>query len=298
MHGFVAINKPSGISSAQATHRVRNSFSGTVTAGHTGTLDPLAVGVLVVALNGATRFIQYLLSQKAYLVEFQLGMCTDTLDSEGEIITTGDVPSNFMDRLEKMLPYFVGQVTQEAPAYSALKYKGKPLYAYARKGEEVPRKVRQVEINHLAIQANDESGRVNLEVECGPGTYIRSLVADLGKALGCGAVVTGLQRTLCCGLGLDETVALPASDLPENHFAKHIIDCKELLWHYPAVTLSAQELTYLSQGKELHGAREHLGIVRIMDCVGNFQGLGKTDGTILKVDRLLPLRKQVGQAIF
>lgn len=286
MHGFLAIDKASGPSSAAVSHQARNSFPTRVAAGHTGTLDPLATGVLVVAINAATRFIRYLPSAKSYLVELQLGTTTTTYDTEGEVVNQQPVPHDYAKRLPVLLDGFLGKIKQQAPAYSALKHEGKPLYELARAGKEVPVKLRDVEITAIELQGHTSCGKVTLAVDCGPGVYIRSLVHDLGTQLGCGAVMTKLQRTACCGIGVADAIAVPTAD---SDPVAQLLPTDSLLQHIPATELAADEQLSLEQGKVVAKNFATTGEHRLYDTAGNFLGLGLAEADSLRVARLLPL---------
>ncbi|MDL2268562.1 tRNA pseudouridine(55) synthase TruB [Desulfosarcina sp. OttesenSCG-928-A07] len=207
-NGIVLVDKPAGISSAKLVSRVRAIF-GAKKAGHTGTLDPLATGLMVCALNQATRISQFLLNgNKTYTAEMVLGTETDTQDATGRIV--GETPlhgSISPEAIHAVAKRFTGTIEQIPPAYSALKHQGTPLYRLARKGIVVEKPARSIEIHHLTISAIDLP-RVRFSVSCSAGTYIRTLCADMGRALGCGAHLAALQRTASCGFSLDQALTL------------------------------------------------------------------------------------------
>lgn len=193
VHGLLLLDKPQGYSSAQALAQVKRAL-GARSAGHTGTLDPLATGMLPLVLGDATRLSAWMLSaHKAYRVTAQLGVCTDTLDAEGKVTATAPVDKNWLARLEPALAGLRGAIWQTPPQYSALKREGKPAYQLARAGQTVELEPRQVEVQHLQLLAHG-ADYLELEVHCSKGTYVRSLVDDLGRALGCGAHVSALRR--------------------------------------------------------------------------------------------------------
>ena len=191
--GLVLLDKPQGLSSNQALQKVRNLFKAEK-AGHTGALDPLATGVLPICLGEATKAAGILLgNDKAYRVIARLGITTDTDDAEGSVLQQRPVDPGTELRLQSLLPEFTGDILQVPPIYSALKQGGEPLYAKARRGESIDLPARPVSIRHMRLlQCTD--AEFTLEVECGSGTYIRSLVRDLGERLGCGAHVAALRR--------------------------------------------------------------------------------------------------------
>jgi tRNA pseudouridine55 synthase len=193
LDGILLLDKPAGMSSNQALQRVRHLFRAEK-AGHTGSLDPLATGLLPVCFGEATKIAGYLLgSDKAYEVEAKLGATTDTDDADGTILRARAVPEVSRDSLEPLLRQFLGRIRQRPPIYSALKQGGEPLYAKARRGETIEVPEREVDVRAIEpLELGTDSLR--LRVECGTGTYILSIVRDLGELLGCGAHVTVLRR--------------------------------------------------------------------------------------------------------
>ncbi|CAH1544871.1 MULTISPECIES: tRNA pseudouridine(55) synthase TruB [Vibrio] len=193
INGVILLDKPTGISSNDALQKVKRIFFAEK-AGHTGALDPLATGMLPICLGEATKFSQFLLdSDKRYRVIAKLGERTDTSDSDGEVVETRPVDVN-LEKLEACIDTFRGESDQVPSMFSALKYQGKPLYEYARKGIEVPRESRKIMVYEIVLH-RFEGDEVEMEVHCSKGTYIRTIVDDLGEMLGCGAHVTMLRRT-------------------------------------------------------------------------------------------------------
>ncbi|KIP79828.1 tRNA pseudouridine synthase B [Vibrio harveyi] len=193
INGVILLDKPTGISSNDALQKVKRIFFAEK-AGHTGALDPLATGMLPICLGEATKFSQFLLdSDKRYRVIAKLGERTDTSDSDGEVVETRPVDVN-LEKLEACIDTFRGKSDQVPSMFSALKYQGKPLYEYARKGIEVPRESRKIMVYEIVLH-RFEGDEVEMEVHCSKGTYIRTIVDDLGEMLGCGAHVTMLRRT-------------------------------------------------------------------------------------------------------
>lgn len=191
--GLILLDKPQGLSSNQALQKVRNLFKAEK-AGHTGALDPLATGVLPICLGEATKAAGILLgNDKAYRVSARLGITTDTDDAEGRILLQRPLSPNSARQLRSMLPDFIGDILQVPPVYSALKQGGEPMYVKARRGESPELPARPVSIRNIRLLQCTDS-EFTLEVECGSGTYIRSLVRDLGERLGCGAHVSALRR--------------------------------------------------------------------------------------------------------
>ncbi len=193
INGVILLDKPTGISSNDALQKVKRIYFAEK-AGHTGALNPLATGMLPICLGEATKFSQFLLdSDKRYRVIAKLGERTDTSDSDGEVVETRPIDVN-LEKLEACIDTFRGESDQVPSMFSALKYQGKPLYEYARKGIEVPRESRKITVYEIVLH-RFEGDEVEMEVHCSKGTYIRTIVDDLGEMLGCGAHVTMLRRT-------------------------------------------------------------------------------------------------------
>ena len=193
VHGILLFDKPQGFSSNQALQIVRRLY-GAAKAGHTGSLDPLATGLLPICFGEATKIAGLLLgSRKAYVTEAKLGATTETDDAEGRIVETREVSSLDDASIESALASLTGRIRQVPPAYSAIKQGGEPLYRRARRGETVEVPVREVDVHAFRLVGRTPTV-LTLEVECGSGTYVRSLVRDLGERLGCGAHVVSLRR--------------------------------------------------------------------------------------------------------
>lgn len=201
--GFLIVEKPKGATSFSMVSLVRR-LAGVRRVGHAGTLDPLASGVLPVAVGAATRLIEYLDdAPKTYVAVVRLGAATTTFDAEGEVTATRDASGIGRDAIEAALGAFVGEIEQVPPKYSALKVAGRPMYAYAREGAHVERRARRVRIDSIRVlsYANPD---IEIEVMCGKGTYIRSLAHDLGARLGCGAHLAALRRTTSGGFTFED----------------------------------------------------------------------------------------------
>lgn len=208
MDGILNINKPAGPTSFDIISLVRR-LSGERKVGHAGTLDPLATGVLPVCLGKGTRIIEYLVdTTKTYWAEIELGVSTDTYDAEGRVTGTGDPAGISREQVEAALFSLGKQTEQVPPLYSALKYKGKPLYKWARAGTAIVPKSRPVNIHQIQLR-EWETPVVTAEIVCGKGTYIRSLAHDLGQLLGCGAYLKGLVRLRCGLFNISEAVQVP-----------------------------------------------------------------------------------------
>lgn len=293
MTGIILIDKPKDITSFGAVARVRR-ICGEKKCGHTGTLDPMATGLLTVMLGGATRFSELLPSHdKAYRAEFRLGTVTDTLDITGKVLETRPVSANAA-QIAAALAEFVGEIEQLPPMYSAVSVNGKRLYDLARQGVEVEREPRRVTVYSAEIlEANESAGEYAVSVECSSGTYIRTLISDLGEKLGCGAVLTELRRTAANGFKIDSAVTLEAlSQAAESgELDRLIIPVDRALEEYPIITVSAAQARRFGNGGELSLERlkypRTLGLFRIYDRDGAFMGLGEIgDGDSLKVKRV------------
>lgn len=208
MNGFLVVDKSKGISSFDVVRMLRR-ITGVKKIGHCGTLDPMATGVLVVAIGEATKLIEYLLgANKRYVAEVTLGGVSDTFDAEGEITEQGDVVGDLvapsLEKIKEVLAgNFIGEIDQVPPKYSALKIAGKKAYELARSGVDVEMQSRKVFVEAIEV-LEYEWPKLRMDVKCGKGTYIRSLANDLGAALGCGGYLSGLRRTEVSGFGIDD----------------------------------------------------------------------------------------------
>lgn len=292
MTGFVFLNKDEGITSFFAASRLRRLFS-TKKVGHTGTLDPMATGVLLVAVGGATRFIDFIPdSDKAYRARFLLGRTTDTLDITGEVLTENEVNVK-RENIEKILPEFTGEIFQVPPMYSALKKDGVRLYDLARQGIEVEREKRKITIYSLELTSYEGENEFEIDVSCSKGTYIRTLIDDIGRRLGCGAVMTGLIRTRANGVDLSECLSLEElgalCEKGELESSLHTVDS---LLPYDIIRVTDNQAKRFSNGGELDCARLKItpeeGLYKVYSHGGTFLGLGEIteDKTQLKVRRV------------
>jgi tRNA pseudouridine55 synthase len=208
--GFLVLDKPAGLTSHACVSRVRRAY-GIKRVGHGGTLDPAVTGVLPIALGPATRLLPYLSGDKAYRGVIQLGLTTGSDDLEGETLRTDPVPTLTTGDLEEQLAAFRGPILQRPPSISAVHVDGERAYARARRGEQLDLPTRPVTIHRLELLGWDPaSGRLELEVECSAGTYIRSLARDLGERLGCGGCLASLRRTTALGFTLAQAIPLEA----------------------------------------------------------------------------------------
>jgi tRNA pseudouridine55 synthase len=245
MFGFLNVNKPKGVTSRDVVNRVQRLVR-PVKVGHAGTLDPLATGVLVLALGPATRLIEYAQAgRKRYRGEFLLGRRSDTEDLEGVVTELPDPPRPTRDDIEALLPRFVGRIEQRPPAYSALKVAGRRAYDLARRGEAVELAPRPVEVYELTLVDYDYP-QVTLDVVCGAGTYIRSLGRDVGEALGTAAVMSSLARTAVGEFPLNEACDFDTLS-PETIRARLESPLKALAG-MPRVRLNEAELDRIARG--------------------------------------------------
>ena len=285
MTGVVFVDKPQGMTSFVAANRTKRVL-GAKKSGHTGTLDPMATGVLVVMLGSATRFIDFLNSHdKAYEATVRLGITTDTLDIEGAVLSQTETDFATADFESAMLG-FLGEIDQVPPMYSAIKKEGKKLYELAREGIEIERESRRVTIYSLELTGADEAKQeFSFRVSCSAGTYVRSLANDIGEKLGCGAVLTALRRIEAHGVSISQCKTL------EELTEKDVVALDTLL-DYPCVTVSAAQAQRFSNGGALDIQRIHsplsVGIYKVYSPENKFLGLGEVeqDSAQLKIKRI------------
>jgi tRNA pseudouridine55 synthase len=284
--GVLLLNKPVGITSNAALQKAKWLLNAKK-AGHTGTLDPFADGLLPLCFGEATKFSSYLLdADKHYRAVLQLGVTTTTGDPEGEVLSRTDVHTSCAD-LVALLPRFMGEIEQIPPMHSALKHQGRPLYEYARAGIEIDRPPRKVTIRSLDM-IECAPPRVVLDVQCSAGTYIRTLAQDIGAALGCGAHLTALTRLGSGGFKLEQAhslAELEALDSAQRHALLLPADC--LVVHLPAVQLEDADAAALRQGRSIaHGTAEP-GLIRAYTASNTFIGLVNADTGQLVPRRLI-----------
>jgi len=281
VHGVLVLDKPRGFSSNAALQKVRWLLNAEK-AGHTGSLDPLATGVLPLCFGEATKFSQYLLdADKGYSTVAQLGVTTTTGDAEGEVLERRAVAVDEA-AIQAALPAFRGQIEQIPPMYSALKRDGQPLYKLARAGEVVEREPRSVTIARLELLALQDD-RATLEVDCSKGTYVRTLVEDLGARLGCGAHVAELRRTQAGPFGLAQAISLDELEAAHAEGGSEALDRFLLpvdsgLEHWPLVQLTQHSAYYWLHGQPVRAANApKFGLMRVQDDQGRFIGIGEID---------------------
>jgi len=293
LDGILLLDKPPGLSSNQALQRVRHLFRAEK-AGHTGSLDPLATGLLPVCFGEATKIAGLLLgSRKAYETTAELGLTTDSDDADGAPLLQRAVPADLDDsKIEAALEPLRGDIRQRAPIYSALKQGGEPLYAKARRGEAIEAPERDVVVHQLNLLERDD-GRLRLHVECGSGTYVRSLVRDMGEHLGCGAHVAALRRLWVAPFttprmySLEELQAL-AEERGEAALDTCLLPIEAGLTAFPRIVLDGAQTRRLGQGQRLRlDGSEAAECVAIYAETGRVLGLGEVDSdSILRPSRL------------
>ena len=279
MNGFFLVKKEQGYSSNNVVQEIKKKIN-VKKIGHLGTLDPLATGLLVLAVNRATKFSNYFLeSDKSYDVEVMLGYSTDTDDSTGNIISKSDnIPDKTL--VERELFLFKGESLQTPPFYSALKHKGKPLYEYARQGEYIskpPRKIFVKEISNFNFQKNICSFRI----DCTKGTYIRSIARDLGERLGCGAHMKKLVRVSQGIFSLSNAVS--TIDLKKEN----IIKIEDAFTNFNNIKLNNTDIKRFTNGVVISELQEKDGIYRVFNLNNDFIGIGETKHGFLKHKQLV-----------
>ena len=281
--GVFLLDKASGYSSNSSLQKVKRLFRAQK-AGHTGSLDPLASGLLPICLGEATKLSSYWLnSDKRYEVRVRLGAETDTADSEGSVTRTAPIPDLSEALIETVLTRFRGAIEQVPPMYSALKHKGQRLYDLARKGVEVERPARPITIHALTLLGFDAT-TLTLDVRCSKGTYIRVLAEDIGRALGCGGHVEMLRRTEVGEFGLDLSCTMDRLEkLPEPERDALLLPPDSLVLHLPAVELNESMSVLVAYGNPLFVPQAPVsGWVRLYGRSAGFLGLGEVldDGRI------------------
>ena len=251
--GVLIVDKPIGMTSHDVVQHVRRGTR-IKRAGHTGTLDPRASGVLVVLVGPAVRLSEFVsASDKHYQAVIKFGMTTDTYDLEGEVTSRRPVDISF-EELEEALSGFVGEVEQTPPVYSALKINGKPAYEYAREGKEIEMEARTVTVHSLELLDWDPPEAV-IDIQCSSGTYVRSLASDLGEKLGSGATLTGLRRTKSGKFGLRDAVSLRRLEeaFENGDWYKYLLPAAEALGDWYTIVLTPDQIDDVSHGHRVPG---------------------------------------------
>lgn len=250
MDGLLVLDKPEGKTSFQVVAEVRRHLR-TRKAGHTGTLDPMATGVLPICVGEATKVVTFILdADKEYVADVRLGAATDSQDRTGKVVAQAPVPPLSPERLEEALAAFRGPIQQTPPMFSAVQVDGKRLYELARAGQEVERAARTVTVHALEL-LSFQGPDLRLRVRCSKGTYVRTLAHDLGERLGCHAHLTALRRTETCGFTLDRAVTLDELRRDPQAVASRLLTPAEAVGFLPGITVKADLVPRLFQGQRL-----------------------------------------------
>lgn len=255
LNGILVIDKPQGLTSTETLEKVKKILK-VKKAGHGGTLDPIATGVLPIFLNNTTKLAEiFLEGDKTYEGEFQLGIVTDTYDITGEVVTKKEVPGISLEEIQNLANSFVGEIDQVPPPFSAAKYKGRPLYKYARDGIVISKKPRKIKISEFKI-LEKENTKVRFYLHCSKGTYVRSLIHEFGEKLGCGAVLTSLRRlkksvfTLNKALTLEKLKEISSQGV--DKLIPYIISPEEALEFLPKVIVSEDLSQKIREGRQIY----------------------------------------------
>ena len=279
MDGFLLLDKEKGISSNQLVQKVKKSLS-LKKVGHLGTLDPMATGLMILAINRATKFSSYFLeSDKSYDASIQLGSSTDTDDAMGNIISSYDIIPNEKD-INKSLASFIGQSMQTAPFFSALKHKGKPLYKYAREGEFIskpPREINIFSIENIICEHN----KCSFIVHCSKGTYIRSIARDLGDKLNSGGHLSALRRLSQGIFNIKNAMTI------ENIELNKLITIEEAFSELSEIQLDSNQTKFFMNGVKIEEINLEDDTYKIYDSSKKFLGLGMVSNSVLALKRLV-----------
>ena len=286
MNGIILVNKPKNCTSHDVVYKVRKIVKEKV--GHTGTLDPLAEGVLPLLIGKGTLCSKYLIEHdKEYEVVLKLGISTETMDGEGKVIENKEVEEELLDKkyVEEILESFVGKQKQTPPIYSAIKVKGKKLYEYARRGEKVEIPKREIEIYEIKLIAiNREKKEIEFKVSCSKGTYIRSLCTDIAKKLGTIGYMSELKRLKVGNFKIEDTIIIN-ENIRKEDIEKKLITIEELFKTKEKIELNTKKLILFLNGVKLNENKED-GVYRIYN-LGKFIGLGIVKDKLLKRDIIL-----------
>ena len=292
MLGLLLLDKPEGITSFGAVARIKR-LANEKRVGHTGTLDPMATGVLPILIGRATVLSQYLIeADKSYTATVRLGVATDSCDITGNVIAESEVNCGDGD-VENVLKRFLGRQMQTPPMYSAIKQNGVRMYELARRGETVDIPAREIEVFSLCkTSALNENHEFTIDCTVSKGTYIRSLCRDIGEALDCGAALTALRRTKTAGFDISKCVSL--EDLTSDNIADYILPCDKVVDYLPKILVSEKQATRFSNGGQLsldrikYSGFENNGLYRVY-FENRFLGLGKADldQELLKIECLI-----------
>ena len=279
INGFLLVNKGPGITSSRVVQIVKKKFQ-LKKVGHLGTLDPMATGLLIIAINRATKFASLLLqSEKSYRAEVTLGIQTDTDDAEGEAISSKEVDITELEIKETLLT-FLGASYQLPPDYSALKHKGKPMYKYARNGIKVEKAERKIFIKNIQ-NILIEIPKVSFDISCSKGTYIRSIARDLGARLGCGAHLSGLIRTSQEKFMLSDACSLDDINLED------IISLEKAFEDLDFIKLNEKDSKAFIHGRSIERDFDHTNLLRVYDSANQFIAIGKNSSKGFKHEYLV-----------
>ena len=292
--GLLLTDKPLGLSSSQVVSKIKFMFAAKK-VGHTGTLDPMATGLLPICLGEATKFSSYLLNaDKTYEGLIRLGYKSSTGDAEGKITKQkiSNMPS--LVEIKKILHKFIGIIEQTPPMYSALKYQGKPLYSYARDGINIPRSKRKVTIYAIDLKEYEENN-LKLKIKCSKGTYIRTLAEDIGDQLNVGGYLIELRRTNIGNLSIENALNIDQIEITKDEDKlKLLLPPEELLSEYEKIILNTHEENAIKDGKAIQQKIKISGLYRLYGVNNDFIGLGEIDKTKnLKAKRLKSIKKLI-----
>ena len=279
INGFLLVNKDPGITSSRVVQIVKKKFQ-LKKVGHLGTLDPMATGLLIIAINRATKFASLLLqSEKSYRAEATLGIQTDTDDAEGEAISSKKVDITELEIKETLLT-FLGASYQLPPDYSALKHKGKPMYKYARNGIKVEKAERKIFIKNIQ-NILIEIPKVSFDITCSKGTYIRSIARDMGARLGCGAHLSGLIRTSQEKFMLSDACSLDDINL------EGLISLEKAFEDLDFIKLNEKDSKAFIHGRSIEIDFDHTNLLRVYDSANQFIAIGKNSSKGFKHEYLV-----------
>lgn len=279
INGFLLVNKDPGITSSRVVQIVKKKFQ-LKKVGHLGTLDPMATGLLIIAINRATKFASLLLqSEKSYRAEVTLGIQTDTDDAEGEAISSKEVDISELEIKETLLT-FLGASYQLPPDYSALKHKGKPMYKYARNGIKVEKAERKIFIKNIQ-NILIEIPKVSFDITCSKGTYIRSIARDMGARLGCGAHLSGLIRTSQEKFMLSDACSLDDINL------EGLISLEKAFEDLDFIKLNEKDSKAFIHGRSIERDFDHTNLLRVYDSANQFIAIGKNSSEGFKHEYLV-----------
>lgn len=278
--GFINLDKPIGLTSHDCISRIRRLLK-IKRVGHAGTLDPAATGVLPIAFGKATRLLQFLPQDKAYLATIRLGVRTTTDDLEGEAIATHSAKHITLEEVQQALGQFQGKIQQIPPNYSAISVQGRRLYDLARSGEEIQVTARSVEIYHMEVKdwRSGEFPEIDVAIACGPGTYIRAIARDLGEALQVGGTLALLKRTASSGFQIADSLTLEAIAQSLEQHSFNPVSPDVALKHLEVMILPAAAAVRWCQGQQIKIHTPLSGFVRVQHEEGKFLGIGKIVNT-------------------